>query len=562
MKKQTISFLYFFIFLNSFFAQKSEKIDTLESNKAKNYHYKAYTLRKEQKKDSAYYFYKKANEIFVNIKDSLLIGDTFVNMAILQSDVGDYIGSDQTAVEALKYFKKDKIVYLTSIYNCLAISSRGQKDYKEAIYWYNKAIKIAKNNANKIIYLQNKANAYRDLNQFEESIAILDSLSKVELNPVKTKARVIDNLAYTKWLNGDRENVLEGLKEALEIRLKENDTRGLLASYQHLSDYYSQKNIKLSTQYAKKKYQLAIKRKSPQDQLEALARLIDLDNSSNIKTYYTYYIRINDSLNKAEQQAKNKFAKLKYDSDKNREDNYKLNIKNAEKELELQKEKTNSIIGASLSGFIILLILIFIYYRNQKHKQEKRAEVYKTETRIAKKIHDEVANNVVNIMNKVQYTEEGKEILLDDLEEVYLLTRNISHQNNQIETGKLFVDSLKLLITSFNNSTTTIIIKSIEKVALDKLSESKQIEIYRVIQELLVNMQKHSEAKLVAISFNKNKKDYSIRYSDNGVGVALDEFSKKNGLSNVESRIESINGSITFESSKNNGFKALINFKE
>ena len=45
-------------------------------------------------------------------------------------------------------------------------------------------------------------------------------------------------------------------------------------------------------------------------------------------------------------------------------------------------------------------------------------EVYKTEERIAKKIHDEVANNMVNIMNKVQYTENPKEALLDDLEKV------------------------------------------------------------------------------------------------------------------------------------------------
>ena len=39
-------------------------------------------------------------------------------------------------------------------------------------------------------------------------------------------------------------------------------------------------------------------------------------------------MRISDSLNNAEKTAKNKFAKIKYDSEKNREDNLQLKIYN------------------------------------------------------------------------------------------------------------------------------------------------------------------------------------------------------------------------------------------
>lgn len=208
-----------------------------------------------------------------------------------------------------------------------------------------------------------------------------------------------------------------------------------------------------------------------------------------------------------------------------------------------------------------MLFLVFIYIRKQKHKQEKRAEVYKTETRIAKKIHDEVANNVVNIMNKVQYTEEAKEDLLDDLEKVYLLTRDISHQNKGIETGEKYVESLKNLLTNFNSNTTTIILKNVNGIELEKLSEIKQIEIYRVLQELMVNMQKHSKATLVALSFEKKKNSFSIQYSDNGVGVVLNTLEIKNSLSNVETRIKSINGMITFTTALNKGFKVFMTFK-
>jgi len=66
---------------------------------------------------------------------------------------------------------------------------------------------------------------------------------------------------------------------------------------------------------------------------------------------------------------------------------------------------------------------------------------------------------------------------------------------------------------------------------------------------------------LVAITFKNTKNQYAINYSDNGVGLNLDELTLKNGLANVETRIKSINGTVTFDTALNNGFKAFISFK-
>ncbi|WP_372767990.1 hypothetical protein [Lutibacter sp.] len=522
----------------------------------------AYYYSADLKKDSAYLFYNYANEINLKLGDSSEIGKNLAQIAILLSDLGDFEESDNNAIEALKYLNDKNIPYLTAVYNCIAINSRKQKDYTEAIYWYNKAINISTKNTDKIKCLQNKSNAYRDLGKYDKSIAILDSLSKVPIESNATKARIIDNLAYTRWLNNEQNEDSSGMDNALNIRLMENDIWGLIASYAHLSEFYKKGNTKLSLVYASKMYHLASIQRSPHDQLEALQKLINLDDSPKVKEYYASYIHISDSLNEAEKSAKNKFAKLKYDSKKNRQENLELKVVHSEKELELEKERTTNIIGAVSSGSLVFALLVFGYFKTQKHKQEKRAEIYKTETRIAKKIHDEVANNVVNIMNKVQYAEEPKEVLLDDLEKVYLLTRNISHQNNTIETGEKFEASLKILLTSFTNDTTTIILKNIHEVKLENITKNKQIEIYRVLQELMVNMQKHSEASLVAISFNNTKSQYFINYSDNGVGIKFETLVLENGLKNVETRIKSINGIINFESSLNKGFKVFISFKK
>ena len=523
-----------------------------------------YYFLMEAKKDSAFLHYQMANSIYSVFNDSVKIGQSLAQMAMIQSDYGDFIDSDINAIKAITYLDENDKVYLSAIYNCLAISSKGQFDYAEAVYWYDKAIELAPNSIEKIRCLNNKANSLGYLKEFEKSNAIFENILKDSIieNYSKTKARVLDNMAFTKWKQEPGKNVLTELLSALKIRELQNDLIGLATSYDHLSQYYKNTDKTLAIDYAIKYLEVSRKIKRPNEELKALQALIELNQNSNGYSNYTRYISLRDSLDKAELNRKNSFAKIKYDSEKNREDNLKLKITNSKKELQLEKEKTRNIIGAVSSGTVVFGLLGFLYYRKQKHIQEKRAEVYKTETRIAKKLHDEVANNVVNIMNKVQYTAAPKEVLLDDLEKVYLLTRDISHQNNTIETGVNFKNSLKNLLTSFNTTKTTIILKNISETKLEEISKDKQIEIYRILQELMVNMQKHSKATLVAISFKKTANEYFINYSDNGKGTDQTEIKVHSGLKNVETRIKSISGFINFETALNKGFKAFISFKK
>jgi len=519
-----------------------------------------HSIKKQQ--DSAYFYYSTIKNHFLRYTDSVTSGYNLMKMSIIEKSVGDYNASEYTGALALKLLKNNRPSYAAAVYNNWAISSREQGQLQDALIFYKKAMNLTSSKESKIIIKNNIANIYRDIGDYNRSIIILDSLYKGAISNLSVKAKVIDNLAYTKWMAKKNNNMLPELEKALAIRIQEKDSYGLIASYGHLSKYFEISRPKKALSYASKMYKIAISQNSIQDQLMALQILIELDNASNIKKHYNAYVKINDSLNKAKSKAKNIFAKIKYDSEKNREENLNLKIVDSKRKLELEKEKTRTIIGATSSATVLAGLVGFGYYRRSKHQQEKRAEVYKTETRISKKIHDEVANNVVNIMNKVQYTNETKEVLLDDLEKVYMLTRNISRQNNTIETGKNFEQALKMLLTSFNTNTTTIILKDIHKVELQLLPTNKQIEIYRILQELMVNMKKHSKATLVAVSFKKNNNKFNINYSDNGVGVDFDNLAFNNGLKNVETRIKSIDGIITFETSLNNGFKSFISFNK
>jgi signal transduction histidine kinase len=80
------------------------------------------------------------------------------------------------------------------------------------------------------------------------------------------------------------------------------------------------------------------------------------------------------------------------------------------------------------------------------------------------------------------------------------------------------------------------------------------------MQELLVNMKKHSHCSLAVLSFIYDKKAITIKYTDNGLGVKLVNTNNTNGLQNIENRIKAIKGTIIFETEPDKGFKAQITF--
>jgi signal transduction histidine kinase len=73
----------------------------------------------------------------------------------------------------------------------------------------------------------------------------------------------------------------------------------------------------------------------------------------------------------------------------------------------------------------------------------------------------------------------------------------------------------------------------------------------------MVNMKKHSMANLVLIKFESDPKSIVIHYTDNGKGFEKSKIAK-NGLLNIETRIQAVKGTIDFDTAPDKGFKAKI----
>jgi two-component system sensor histidine kinase UhpB len=95
-------------------------------------------------------------------------------------------------------------------------------------------------------------------------------------------------------------------------------------------------------------------------------------------------------------------------------------------------------------------------------------------------------------------------------------------------------------------------------VYTQELEDDLKLNIYRIIQEQLNNIIKHSGAKNAFIRVNPDGNNIRIDVEDNGNGFDVHKKSKGIGISNMINRVESFNGNVEIESSAGNGCKMQI----
>ena len=92
-------------------------------------------------------------------------------------------------------------------------------------------------------------------------------------------------------------------------------------------------------------------------------------------------------------------------------------------------------------------------------------------------------------------------------------------------------------------------------------SQSTELIIYRIVQELLQNLVKHASAKQVNLQIIPDKEMISIFYEDDGIGASNWIEAEGTGIKNMKQLIEILNGNMMIQSFPQNGFSVSIEFK-
>jgi signal transduction histidine kinase len=543
--------------------------------------------------DSAYYYYIKAEKTYSTKKNNVDISRLKFNKANILFFEKDFLGCETAVIGILKVAKQKKDTRL--IYDCyvtLGNALDGLNDSKNALEYYNKALAITNELKEDSQYLILKAQAYNYIglayqkqtkyevaaSYFKKAIAFGDLKNTIPF----LYASIINNLAYSN-LKLEKMSSLSQFKEALEININISSTQGIVTSKLNLSEYYlTQKDTTKAIRYSAEALQKAHENRIYEDELKSLELLAKIDPKKTV-VYNKRFIKLTDSLQNNERAIRNKFARIEFETDE---------ILVEKKNIETEKEKISYqrwvILGFSALTLIVMGLLYVARMQRAKNKelqleQEKQKaneEIYSLmldqqtrinagrdteKKRISQELHDGVMSKLTStrlnlfILSKRTDEDTIKKCLehIANIQNIEKEIRGISHDlaKDIFATKDSFKMIMEGLFEEQNelSTTTHFTLEINESIQWDAIPSTIKMNLYRIFQESIQNVNKYAKAKEVIASITQFENEIHVDISDNGVGFDTTKTKEGIGLKNMKTRMKSVNGVLEVESVINKG---------
>jgi signal transduction histidine kinase len=166
--------------------------------------------------------------------------------------------------------------------------------------------------------------------------------------------------------------------------------------------------------------------------------------------------------------------------------------------------------------------------------------------RIAQDLHDDVGNSLAAIRNMVTLQRSSK-VVETEIDNLVTTVRTISHDLMPVDFSQFSLnDIIEHLVTKFKDHPTLSLEFDYTGIPV-KIKSTTELVIYRIINEIISNMMKHSKATQGFIQLVYQKESLVITAEDNGIGINTTS-EEGIGLRSIRSRAAYINATITFES--------------
>ena len=238
---------------------------------------------------------------------------------------------------------------------------------------------------------------------------------------------------------------------------------------------------------------------------------------------------------------------------------------------------------AVIFGLLLFVIWFFIAFQNRKNKllvkqieAEKRYErelatsqleiQEQTFKNIGWELHDNVGQllSVLSIqLNMIllkaprtiqKQLKDTSDVLGNTIQEVRNLSKTL---NNEVVNKNGLIRSLEIEVERFNRLK---YLKASFEVngKITCISAAHEILIFRIYQEFLANVMKHSKAKNLSVTLNFNTNDLEIIAEDNGVGFDTSQKTESSGLQTIKGRATLLNAKYSLTSIIDNGTKLVL----
>lgn len=550
--------------------------------------------------DSALFYFKRSLSKFEAIKDSAEIIKMLNNIGSIYFRKGDYEGAVSYFLNCLR-FDEDKhdVANVAMDYNNLASVFIQKRDFKTAENYLLRALKIGSDLKDTVLLARSRlhlARMYCDKKEFKSSLAqSFETLKLLDKNKDPYNyAAAVNNLGLCYFESGDQENALKYYTESLIIKKQSGDKSGLAATLGNIGTiYYNKKNFAKAIEYYSESEKTAAETGNLAYQVNALYNLhncyLYTNNADKALELIEKYKLLNDSLYNTTSSGQIAEMQTKYETEKKEKENSELKqkaeLQSLQRGYEDQKRKNQLIISLALLG--LALIVTFLIYTRKKQRQKalhlaeladaeklRFKEVIDAEenerSRIARELHDglgqllSVARLNVALLEDVVPTEDKPDLdrSLKIIDEACSEVRNISHNMMPSALIRLgLMPAIKEVVLNVNAARGLRIDFSTNLET--SLGRSLDITIYRIVQEILNNMIRHSKADLINLSLTKNESDLEIMIRDNGIGFDTDKINESKGMGwkNIFSRISMLDGTIKLESELQKGTLVYINLK-
>jgi signal transduction histidine kinase len=303
---------------------------------------------------------------------------------------------------------------------------------------------------------------------------------------------------------------------------------------------------------------------------------------------------LTDSLLNTETQKEFLKIQTKYETEKKEREIVELKSKN--REINYKRKMNNYLLYAVLGFFVITLLFIFSALKNVKRKRLLTQQNYTIKTkklekllkdqeldgidaildaqekerdRIANDLHDNLGSKIATLklyideVSNKDVSEDKRNQLAERLKnlanETYKEIRSIAHHKKfGTFINKGLVPSIQAIANQISSSHKLAI--KVINVNVDKhISNTIEIQIFRIVQELLTNCIKHASATEVIIQFSEYDNVLNVIVEDNGKGFDSTTNPLGYGLKNVKKRIEKIGGTLDIDATLGEGSTIILN---
>ena len=542
--------------------------------------------------DSSEYYYNRALEITRQHHIPEKASALFTNMGVLYKRQGKLDKAIEQYLEGLAvddvndqyYGGVIKRINIANLYSSQGDLEGGIRYSEEALELIPLVEHEARDRMHSLL-LNNLGTIYlqdsmwdRALYYFEESLVI-----NRKINNQNEIARNLHNIGTLKEKIGEARQGLPLLLDALKIREQVDDRVGLIETHMELGTTYSKMNDNATSQVhfdraiqiAEEIDDLSLLSETYRAQSDEYNRLGNHDLALNaLKKSITYHDSLQqqiDQQTKIEMEAKYQTARK--------------DAQLAASDLLISK-RTNQRNMYLAAGAILLLGLFYLFDRNKKNKklsEEKLDNLKKYQKilamdamlqgqederkRIAQDLHDGLGSLLaaarlqmhtiqreIEKMGELQLVGKTEKLIDTACDEV----RRISHDmmpSVLLEHG--FLEAIKDLVEELKTEHELLI--RYEVKGTPNLDDATTLNVYRIIQEILQNAVKHAHANIIELDITCTSELLAISITDDGVGFDPTRIQSDGiGLKNIRSRVNYLNGKLSFDSHDQKGCQYKI----